>query len=260
MNKINKISILGSGWLGLPLAKYLLNNGQKISVSTRSKVKAEQLHASHIEAHVIDIELLSDNIYDFLQADLLIINITSKSLRAYQDLLSAIEKSTIKKVLFISSTSVYSNQQGLCKESVPLKEETNLRRIERLFSESSHFSCTILRFAGLIGPKRHPGRFFIAGKSIKDANAKVNLIHKDDCIGLIEAILVKQAWGEIFNGCADNHPRKGDYYTAMAKSLGYPEPICSVTENSVNKTVCNEKVKKQLNYEFIYPDIYKIKW
>ena len=265
MQENENISILGSGWLGLPLAINLQNEHLNVHLSTRSLIKADQFTKLNINSHLVDIEELFtntqvSNTQEFLQSEILIINITCKVLSAYQKLLGEIEKSPVKKVLFISSTSVYSNQQGSCRESDEIKNETNLRCIEKLFTESRHFDCTVIRFAGLIGPKRHPGRFFATGKSIKDGNAKVNLIHLDDCIKLIKTVLDQGVWGEVFNGCADNHPIKKDYYTQMAKSLGYPEPHCLITENGSNKVICNEKIKILLDYQFIYPDIYNITW
>jgi len=257
-NTTSTISILGSGWLGFPLAKSLQQDGQQIRLSTRSLDKAKQLNEQNLKSYVVDIEKELNNVSDFLQADTLIINITSKQLSGYQALLNEIENSPIQHVLFISSTSVYGNGQGLCKESDPLTQETNLRCIEKLFTDNSNFECSVIRFAGLIGPKRHPGRFFTNGKSIKDGHAKVNLIHQQDCIKLIKTVIKQGAWGEIFNGCADNHPSKSVYYSTMAKSLGYPEPNCQFSDHTVSKVVCNEKVKAQLNYQFIFPDIYKV--
>ncbi|MEJ6079833.1 NAD(P)H-binding protein [Vibrio sp. 1-Bac 57] len=257
-NENSIISILGSGWLGLPLAKSLQQDGKNIRVSTRSQAKAKQLSEQNLKSYVVDIENELTDVLPFLQAETLIINITSKQFTAYQALVAEIEKSPIKHVLFVSSTSVYANDQGWCKESDTLTHETNLRLIEKLFTDNPAFDCSVIRFAGLIGPKRHPGRFFASGKSIRDGDAKVNLIHQLDCIKLVKVVIAQGAWGEIFNGCADNHPSKSDYYSTMAKSLGYPEPNCQFSDNAVSKIVCNEKVKVQLNYQFIFPDIYKV--
>lgn len=262
MFEMNRIGVLGSGWLGLPLARYLQNQYKRLHLSTRSTTKFSTLSSAGFNAHLIDIELLCSDelssVDSFLQVDTLIINITCKTISAYQQLITKIEKSPIKQVLFISATSVYPDNGGLCRESDLLTIETNLRSIEKLFSNNSYFKCTVIRFAGLIGPKRHPGRFFITGKSVKDAHAKVNLIHRDDCIKLIFEVLKQQAWGEIFNACADNHPTKQAYYSVMAQSLGYATPDCFFVKNSANKIICNQKIKQQLGYQFIYPDLYQI--
>lgn len=256
----NSISILGSGWLGLALAKSLQQNNKQIKLSTRSPDKIATISDSNISAYLVDIERLTESASAFLQSQTLIINITCKVKEAYQELIEAIQVSPIKQVLFISSTSVYPMQNGICNESDQLSLDTPLREIEKLFTENTHFQTTILRFAGLVGPKRHPGRFFATGKKVRDANAKVNLIHLDDCIGIITAILEQQAWGQIFNGCADNHPSKKAYYSEMAKQLGYPEPDCLEPEVSATKEVSNQKVKSVLGYQFSYPDVYHFQY
>lgn len=254
----NTVSILGSGWLGSPLAGYLSKAKYDVKISTRKDEKLTPLQELNTTPFLIDIEHIDSNIQAFLNAKTLIINITCKALPAFELLVKEIEKSAVQQVLFISSTSVYPNDAGLCQESDQIENETNLRKIEKCFTNNPHFKCTVLRLAGLIGRKRHPGRFFASGKTIKDGFGKVNLIHQADCIKLIETILVQQAWGEIFNGCADNHPIKKDYYTEMALSLGLPKPDYVLAENSANKVISNEKVKQRLNYEFIYPNILDI--
>lgn len=252
----DSISILGSGWLGQPLSLALQQAGWSVRLSTRNPAKITRLTATNITPYLIDIENLSDNIADFLQSSTLIINITCKNKDAFSALIKHIHKSPVKRVLFISSTSVYPSQQGECLESEPLTSLTPLAEIEKLFMENKQFTSSILRFAGLVGPKRHPGRFFATGKKVRDAFAKVNLIHLDDCIGIIEQIIKQQAWGEIFNGCADNHPSKKSFYSEMARQLGYPEPECLEPVVSATKQVSNKKVKQQLAYQFKYPDVY----
>jgi len=260
MGHDTSISILGSGWLGLPLAEHLLGVVKTIHLSTRSLEKSKQLATLGFKAHLVDIEEMSTQVQTFLNSEILIINITNKSIEAFQNLRSEIEKSTIKHVLFISSTSVYVSDQSLCKETDSIHVENNLRKIEKLFTDNTHFDCTIIRLAGLIGPKRHPGRFFAGGKVIKDGNAKVNLIHRVDCIRLITTVLEQNAWGEVFNGCADTHPVKKEYYSKMALSLGYPEPEYIIADKGSNKVICNEKIKTALGFQFIYPDLYHINW
>ena len=54
MTLFNKqISIIGCGWLGLPLAKYLSNEGFVIKGSTTSSKKLELLKTHHIEGFLI---------------------------------------------------------------------------------------------------------------------------------------------------------------------------------------------------------------
>ncbi len=101
---LERISILGSGWLGLPLAIELNQQGYQVKASSRSEERLSQVKQAGISAYIYDIES-AENDSDFLQADILIINITSKNIDAFSKLIKNIENSIIKKVLFISSTS-----------------------------------------------------------------------------------------------------------------------------------------------------------
>ncbi|MGB5444644.1 MAG: NAD(P)H-binding protein, partial [Psychromonas sp.] len=205
MNK--SISILGSGWLGFPLAKQLKSEFEVVNISTRSEEKAEQLRSAGLRPFIIDIENLNENIAPFLQAETLIINVTGKNINAFKNLIAEIEKTHVKEVLFISSTSVYPEQSGLCSESQPLDISSHpLLEIEALFQQNRYFKSTILRFSGLVGGKRHPGRFFATGKPIRLADAAVNLIHLDDCLAIIAIIIKQHIFPDLLNACADTHP------------------------------------------------------
>ena len=253
------ISILGSGWLGLPLAKQLLQQFTRVNISTRSVEKAKLLAASGLTPYIIDIENPTDNLQAFLQSDTLIVNITGKNISAFENLLKEIEISPVKKVLFTSSTGVYPQKNGLCFESDELTHVDHpLLTIENLFLKNRHIKSTILRCAGLIGGKRHPGRFFASGRAIRDAQAGVNLIHLDDCLAIISLIISKNIFPEILNVCADTHPSKALFYQFNAVALGLPKPDIDNADNVINKIVVNEKLKGLLNYQFIHADLMQI--
>jgi nucleoside-diphosphate-sugar epimerase len=248
------ISILGCGWLGQPLAKHLLTKGYSIKGSTTSKGKMDQLGSSGISPFLIELESLNSNISEFLEAEILIVNIPSKNSKSFENLIVEIEKSSVKKVLFISSTSVYEPSAEMITENSALMT-SNLVNIENLFLRNSYFSTTIIRFAGLMGYMRNPGRFFPAGKSIKNPDGFVNMIHRDDCIAIITDIIERGIWNETFNACSDQHPTRREFYSKAALEIGLPIP--HFIENSPNsfKIISNKKIKSYLNYTFIYPDI-----
>ena len=127
--------------------------------------------------------------------------------------------------------------------------------IEGLFTQNGNFDSTILRFAGLVGYDRHPGRFFRGGKKIANPDSGVNLIHRDDCINIIERIVVGDIWGETFNACADTHPGKREFYTRAARQLRAPAPVFDETGVNSFKLIDNRKLKQVLGYEFIHPDL-----
>ena len=234
---MNSISILGSGWLGLPLAKKL-STKYKINLSTRTLDKKEKLCTKVIHTFLIDIDNLSKDINEFLQSDILIINIPSKNIEGFKQLIRHILHSNIKRILFISSTSVCNNKTS------------SLKTIEKLF-QATNIKTSILRFGGLFGYSRNPANFFKNGKTVKNGQAPVNMIHRDDCINIINEIITQDVFDEIFNCCSPSHPSKKEFYTYCAVSCGLDIPIFD-TVNDINmyKIIDSDK--------FIYADLMQI--
>ncbi|WP_083821453.1 NAD(P)H-binding protein [Methylophaga aminisulfidivorans] len=250
--------MLGSGWLGLRLARHLRSADTHIKLSTRQTEKQSILRDEGFDVYQIDIETGTD-FSQFLNADTLIVNITNKNKDAFENFINQIENSPIKQVLFISSSSVYQNTNDWVKEEHQFENEDSiLWQIESRFRQSSHFLTSIIRFSGLIGPDRHPGRFFRHGKQVQQADAPVNLIHLDDCIGIIEQVLKQHVWGEVLNGCADTHPSKKQFYRHAAELLKQPVPDFNQDNASSYKIVSNDKAKSLLSYQFQYPDLMAI--
>ena len=108
--------------------------------------------------------------------------------------------------------------------------------------------------AGLYGPDRHPARFLSGKKNLKNGDAPVNLIHRDDCIAIISQIIEGTISGEIFNCCSDGHPSRKEFYTKASIVAKLPPPHF-LEENTFSfKIVSNKKLKQKLNYSFIHPD------
>lgn len=240
------ISILGSGWLGFPLAEHL-SQTNKISLSTRTQEKKENLTTKSIHTFLLDIDTnyVEQDIIEFLTADVLIINIPSKNIEGFTKLIQYIKSSTVKRIIFISSTSVCNN------ELIPLKT------IEELF-QNIDIKTTILRFGGLFGYSRNPANFFKNGRTVKNPNAPVNMIHRDDCISIISEIIRQDIFDEVFNCCSPSHPSKREFYTYCAVSSGLDIPSFDILDDtSMYKVINSDKLISQLNYKFIYADLLK---
>ena len=254
---MNKISILGSGWLGLPLADTLVKQDYRVNASTRSLDRFEAIKACHARPFIVDINRIEDSIEDFLRADILIVNITSKDLSAFRELIARIEASAVKKVIFTSSTSVYQNTNGLVSESDGAEDTSKpLYQIENLFRTNQHFQTTIVRFAGLVGYSRHPGRFF-GERRIPQPDAPVNMIHRDDCLNILAGIIQRKLWGQVFNACSDTHPSKREFYSHARQRIGLAQPEFEQTANTEYKIIDNSKIKQALGYQFVHADLLK---
>ena len=251
------ISILGCGWLGEPLAQDLIEKGYLVSGSTTNENKMQKFAQIGIKPFLIKLESLQSNIVEFLSSEVLIIALPSKNIDGFKNLINFIEKSDVKKVLFVSSTSVYPNS------TVEITEETSvinspLSEIEKLFITNTIFNTTVVRFGGLIGYNRKPGLFYTQGRLIDNPESVVNMIHRDDCIRIIFSIIENKVWGNIFNACADSHPTKREFYTKAALAIGLEIPLFENLDSRENKKVSNKKLKKILNYEFKYSDLLNI--
>ncbi|PQJ74723.1 NAD(P)-binding domain-containing protein [Polaribacter gangjinensis] len=246
---MQKVSILGCGWLGKPLAISLISKGFLVKGSTTSEEKLKWLADENIIPFLVDIsqEEISK---DFLDASVLIIAITSKNESDFKRLISQIEKANIQKVIFISSTSVYPSLNKIMTENDATQEHP-LAIIENLFRENTHFKTTIIRFSGLIGGVRHPANWFQNGRKIPQPNGFVNMIHLTDCIAIIEKIIQQNCFGETFNACSNHHPTRKDFYENARKTKNFEPPIFEENETLNWKIISSEKLQKTLNYQFL---------
>jgi len=235
--------------------------GHNVKASTTSKNRLPDLKSINLDPFIIDIEMFQCNIQTFLKANTLIINIPSKNIDGFRYLIKEIERSEIGKVLFVSSTSVYDYNNKIILESDGEEStQSSLLKIENLFRNCDKFKTTIVRFGGLIGYNRNPGKFFSKGRLVHNPDSNVNLIHRDDCIKIISQIVEQEVWGEVFNCCADTHPTKREFYTQAAKSIMGAAPEFANSASMSFKIVSNKKVKQFLNYKFLHPDLMKIKF
>jgi nucleoside-diphosphate-sugar epimerase len=252
---LNKtISVLGCGWLGKPLAIKLIAEGYTVKGSTTSVNKFDEFKKNGIQPFLISLEDLTATINDFLTSDVLIIALPSKNIEGFKNLVQFIKKSPIKKVLFISSTSVYASNNNVVTEDAQL-QKSPLVTIENFFVENPAFKTTIVRFAGLFGYDRKPGNFFKNGRAIPNPEGFVNMIHQDDCVLILEKIIATNCWNTIFNACADTHPTRRDYYIKTKADLRNEPPVFVETETTVFKIISNKKLKSVLNYTFKYRDL-----
>ncbi|WP_430810666.1 MULTISPECIES: hypothetical protein [unclassified Carboxylicivirga] len=254
------ISILGCGWLGFPLATSLHKKGWRVKGSTTTPQKMEALSRAGIEPYCIDITKLSDGDRDFFKADTLLVNIPPTRLlrqpRAYLPLLEVIKQEGPANLILISSTSVYPllNREVVEDDTNQMSDDAHpLLAIERMFQKLPS-RCTVVRFGGLVGGARYPGRFFTADRAVSGARQAVNLIHLDDCLLIIESILQQDCYGEVFNGVADTHPAKADFYARAAQLKGREIPHF-IHDSEGFKIISNAKVKQQLGIQLYHPDL-----
>lgn len=270
------ISIVGCGWLGLPLSEFLMQKSIHIKGSTTTPTKLITLEDKGIQPFLLDLRSItlseSDSLHDnalseFFRTDILYINIppdrrNPNILQDYPAWINFLAKKCevfkIKKVIFVGSTGVYPNFNRIVTEETTPSSETNSQKAiviaEQILQENKNFETTILRLAGLVGKNRIPARWFAGKKNVTGKNTPVNLVHLEDCIGVSYAVIKNDVFGETFNICADEHPTKEEFYTHQAKKYNLGVPTFSDKLGHTFKIVSNEKSKVVLNYKYKRPN------
>jgi nucleoside-diphosphate-sugar epimerase len=247
MEKNSRLGILGCGWLGKELAIGLVKDGFLVKGSTTREEKLSELQGLGIESFAFRLNQLTKESIDFFKVDTLIIAITSKDIHGYMHLVKIIEASPISRVIFISSTSVYGKVDGEHTEESPVIKSP-LSEIEKVFIAST-VPTTIVRFGGLVGYDRQPGKFF-SGRTIPNPGGVVNLIHRDDCLLAIRTLLDKGITNEIFNVCASEHPQRGEFYQQATADLGLDPAKITPTEDTVTSMVNSDKLEAHTGLRF----------
>ncbi|MCM4153719.1 SDR family NAD(P)-dependent oxidoreductase [Arenibacter sp. N53] len=260
-----RIGILGCGWLGLPLAKSLLEDkhtvyGTTTSISKIDNLKKDKIVPYHIVLNGSGIE---GNIKGFLsKLDILILNVPPKLRSSPHEsfvekmflLHSEIKNSPLKRIIFISSTSVYGSINGLITEDSPARPNTEsgkqLLASENIFLKDGQLSTTVIRFGGLIGPKRHPVSFLSGKSDLANGDDAINLIHLNDCIGIIQTVIKGDIKNQILNGVYPHHPKKEEYYTSEAVKRGLLPPIYTKNSNEIGNKIIESKYLNVKNYQF----------
>jgi len=235
MKKLN-ISVLGCGWLGLPLLKSLVADGHQVKGSSRALETLAAIKTAGGAPFAIDLPQALPT--DFMTGcDVLIFTLPPRgrvlgaaAQGRYLECLAALAPWLVgaggPAVIFTSSISIYGGARcGTTTERNQPSPDTH-SSVAVLSAEewlaSTGCPLTILRLGGLVSNDRHPGRFF-GGKDrpIPQADAPVNLVHRDDVISAVKLCLENnEQLPAIYNVCAAAHPTKGDFYSSAAKSLG----------------------------------------
>ena len=252
------ISLLGCGWLGLPLAKRLIEIGYSIKGSTTTEVKMDGLKAVGIDPYLIALKESNtaadaSNLSAFLEGSSCLIIAIPPRLRGIEkedfvvkikNTLPFIERSSIKNILFVSSTAVYKDSSDLdvwTTVDSPTEPDTEngkqLLAVEQLLQNVSSISTTIVRMGGLIGADRHPVKFLAGRKGIENPEAPINLISQEEAIQLMVTVLEEGNWGKIINGVAPYHPSRKVYYTEKAIALGLAIPEFKEGGVSIGKKI-----------------------
>ena len=237
------ITILGTGWLGFELA-ISLKQKYKIKVSSRTAEKIKIYEDEGLASYILNEDNL-DSLEQLLETNYLFINFPPSKFNDYVSFLSKIynHKSikNIQKIIFISSTSIYPNIQGLFDEEYEIKESSSklVFEAENLIKEKSD---VIFRVAGLVGGSRYFGKRS-ANKVVEYPKTPINFVHRNDVIEATKFVIENYING-IFNLCSKEHPTKEEIYSFNSKKYDFEKPIFLDNKEFLNRLIDGSKIEK----------------
>lgn len=267
---MKKVAIVGLGWLGMPLAMSLTARGWHVTGSKTTADGVEAARMCGIESVELRLEpelvCDSDDLDALMNVDALVITLPARRtgagegyyLQAVQEIVDSALAHHIPRIIFTSSTSVYGDAEGSVKENISRQPVTSSGRVLKELEDWLHnlpgTQVDILRLAGLVGPGRHPGRFF-AGKSAPHGQHVVNLVHLEDVIGAITLLLQAPKGGHIYNICAPSHPARSTFYPVMSRQLGLEPPqFHDAPGEGTGKLIDGNRICLELGFEYLFPD------
>lgn len=240
-SKKEQIAVIGAGHLGHDLANYLVTKGYKVIASNRTKSKQDRGYNSVL----FSLENIEKAHNIFSEVDLFIINIPPS--KTSKDQLDGFRKKFFKKkFIYISSSSVFDNDQGLVnEETTPTPKSA---RSLNVYSQESIFreDC-IIRCSGLVSSNRHPINSLIK-KINESGNHALNLIHIEDVIEIIYQVISNKSFSTLIHATHLNNYTKKEYYCEFAKKYKLGE-IHFKNSSSVGKKVDSLMLRKW-NYQF----------
>ncbi len=266
-NAIKTVTIIGCGWFGLPFAKKAIEAGFNVKGTTSRVEKLAVLEQAGIESYVLQLPASSILPEELFKSDLLLINLppgrrNPDVLKDYPMVITEIihaatGSGSIKKVIFISSTSVYGDKHQFIDENTPVLPVTDsgkaLIRAEQIISESE-FDSVILRFGGLAGSGRHPGRFLAGRTGLSSGDQAINFLHLEDAIGVAMLFVTNGIGKYVYNIVAPKHPDKKEFYIKMAKMIGLEPPTFMEDPGTYRREISSGKLIIETGYNFRFPD------
>lgn len=255
---MKKVLILGCGWVAEDLAFKLLESGFHVVVTTTSVEKSKVLLQKGLEAYVVDFDKNIDSNFSVGDFDYVLTSVPAASKNTveqtkyrFEQIKSFLENTSFRRHIYLSSTGIYPDCDGLFTEYY-IKKELNERLsvAEQLMLTLSNSS--VYRLGGLFGKNRIFAKYF-ENRICSTGNQVANFVHVDDVVDLIYKGFEIGLQSDIYNIVAPEHPNKEEVIRASAQKYGFQLPSEFKPENSFQKIVDGSKIINELNYSFKHP-------
>lgn len=276
-----RVLIVGCGYVGLPLGAELVRQGHEVSGLRRSTTGDDELKTAGI--HPLHADITQPESLATLPTGFdWVVNCAASGgggaeayrqlyLMGTRNLIEWLRPAPPRKYVYTSSTSVYGQNDGsLVKETDPVDPPTETGKIlvetENLLLAAATqigFPAVILRVAGIYGPDRgHWLRQYLQNEAKLDGQGGrlLNMIHRDDVVGVILTALKSGRPCSIYNAADDEPVSQLNLFTWLAGALDKPLPPVAPEDAEANrkrgvtnKKVSNRRLKMELGYQFKYP-------
>ena len=246
---MKNLGIIGFGWLGNHIAEKLSDRYQ-IFATTTTPAKAQDVNTKGYHATLVsfpselDAEIQVSEVAKDLDA--IIISVPFSGLRGAQIPMNDKRQNLLNflgdykgQLFLLSSTGVYpETEQDFTEADKPAQKVESESFILEQFPQTN-----ILRLAGLMGDQR-----LLKNYNISNLDLLVNHIHYADICSAVEKMLDNNSKSQVYNIVAPIHPNKEEVINAQ-KDLPYEGE-----RTTVGRTISPEKLIKELDFEFQYPD------
>ena len=247
------LTIIGAGWL----AKHFLNHYATMFETIVTTSRTAKPLAESTEHFYLNINKRNKINLPKTETLLLIIPFSKNIVNPftyYEDIKWLFQwLPQYEKIIFTSSTSVYSTNSEIVNEESPISET---ERAQALYKTELHIlnqakSAYVLRLSGICGFDRNSYQK-ITSKTIEGANLPVNLIHAKDIIHTIQQLIIKDITeNDILNVSCSKHPTKKEYYLYLCKKFNINPPMFKHSKTMFKK-VSNKKLLTKYNVKLKY--------
>ncbi len=266
-----KILIVGCGDIGTPLGLQLAAAGHQVWGLRRSSLLPAPLKTINADVTVAaTLSVLADLSFDCVVMTLTPAAFSDAGYEQVfnQGLLNVLQRLKqplqIKRLFFISSTSVYHQSDGQWVDEYSPVEPVSFSGKRLLQAEqslvASGIAFSIIRFAGIYGPGRQRllDQVMSGQGSAKTPSLYTNRIHRDDCVGFLAHLVGKVAQGKSVEPCyigVDSQPvTMWELKRWLAQQLGVdPERLTQEESSRRNSKRCSNKRLLATGYQLQYP-------
>lgn len=276
-SNLDKIAIIGCGYVGTAASRYWYQQGYSVTATTTRQERVAQLEEIATKVVVIkgeDSQALKSLLQDRDTVVLSIAPISNKQVDAgvyretyiptAKNLVAALkENNSVKQLIYLSSVSVYGDKNGeWVDETSPVDTNGEYNQVlceteQLLLSAREDVKISVLRLGGIYGTKRELIKRFakIAGKTMPGSGETfTSWIHLDDIVSALD-FLSQRRLGGIYNLVNDFNMTIRELSDEICELGNLQKILWDDTKpsyRSLNARVSNQKIKAA-GYKLIHP-------